>query len=95
MPFSLIEFARLTALLTNDSDLRKALLDSRLDNKSQQLDSCISRDAFWDTTVAPIFNNPQSKSSVDLKGIIESVYSSLPPLYPRSGAQPRNKYISV
>ncbi len=95
MSFSLNEFTRLTALLTNDPDLREALLDSSLERTRQPLDARICHDAFWDTTAAPVFNNPQSKPSVDFKGIVEIVDSSLQPLHPLSGAQQRKKYLSV
>ncbi len=44
--FSLNEYARLVAILTNEEDVRKALLRSGLERTRQELDARVARDAF-------------------------------------------------
>lgn len=55
--FTIHEFARLIILLSSNNELRTALLNSGNELTRDQLDRRVSRDEFWTTVVAPVFND--------------------------------------
>lgn len=71
--FSVNEFARLIVLFSSNDCLRSALLQSGLERTREQIDTRVRRDAFWSTTVAPMFNNPRIRPQFDFRDVLDGV----------------------
>jgi hypothetical protein len=65
------------AILAYEEDARNALLDSALERIRRQLEARISRDEFWDTLVAPKFNDPDFQSRI--RGIFRGIVAQSVP----------------
>ena len=86
------EFARLVSLLTHDQTLRDKLISSARILNRDELEGNVSRDAFWQTDVAPLFMTCSNVYKVDFSGRLDGVDSSKIPTAERSGAQLRKMF---
>jgi hypothetical protein len=86
-PLSVSEFARLSCILTQDEEAKRALLDSQLDLTRAQLDRSERRDDFWTKTIAPLFNSPDTIVSFIPPTELSGVSANVAPLTLRSGAR--------
>ena len=86
--FTTNEFARLVGVVIDDSaEIRRNLLNSGLTMTRTELDRGTSPDAVWDAKIAPSFNNPCTRVSLDLNHRLSGVDPNAPPLAYRSGAK--------
>ncbi len=65
---SLIEYARPLAILTDEEELRKALLRSGPERNRQELDGRVARDALLSTIAAPDFNDISIRPLLEFSG---------------------------
>jgi hypothetical protein len=86
-PLTVSEFARLSCILTQNEEAKRALLDSQLDLTRAQLDRSERRDDFWTKTVAPLFNSPDTLVSFIRPIELPGVCANVSPLTVRSGAR--------
>jgi hypothetical protein len=56
--FSVADFARLCAILTQDEEVRCSMVQSGKNLSRSELDVGVRRDDFWSTTVATRYNDP-------------------------------------
>jgi hypothetical protein len=102
--FSVAEFARLCMLLTQDEEVRCALIASGKNLSRTERDAGARRDGFWSTTVAPRYNEGSLNISeilfissleavVKTKGESEPRPSSATPI-PRTGGELKEIFLS-
>jgi hypothetical protein len=103
--FSVADFARLFMLLTQDEEVRCALIASGKNLLRTELDAGARRDDFWSTTVAPRYNDGSLNISemlfissleavVEIQGESEPRPASATPI-PRTGGELKEKFFRV
>lgn len=93
--FTTNEFARLIVLIATNDTLREALLRSGLELSRNQLDQRMSRDAFWVSTIAPVFNDLTERPVFDFFGPLTGVNPALSPSVSRTGQELRTQYVNA
>ena len=77
--FTVSHFARLCLILRDDDEAKLAFAGTGQPLSQQQQDNRVSRDSYWET-VSRRFKDETLNPRVDLRGIIENVDPSIPPL---------------
>lgn len=85
-------FARLVLILSQNNDVRKALLDSGKERTRAQLDQHIPRDAFWSSVVALSFNDSNVTVSLLFGDELKDVSSVYVPRVQRTGKELKRQY---
>lgn len=92
LSFSLNDFARLMNILTYNEAVRAALLGSGRERTRRELESRASPYAFWDTEVAPAFNEAKDVCPFDFSGVLTGINATSIPSVTRTGPELRKHY---
>lgn len=100
-PWSVSEFARLMAILTDSEEAKHALIRSGTALNRNDLQRRANMDSFWVDIIEPLFNDPNKKFSLNIRGCVRGdtemdlIDVNASPSCFRSGSALRAKFVSV